>query len=191
MTIHPSAVVAADVVLPPDAEVGPFCVIGHDGAGPPPTFGRAPRLRSHVVVYRGSTFGSGFHAAHHVLVREATTIGDDVSIGTGTTVEHHVVVADEVRMHSGCFIPEHSVLEEGAWLGPGVILTNARHPNRPDTKDSLEGVTVGAGAVLGAGVVVLPGVAIGAGALVGAGAVVTSDVAAGSTVVGNPARPLP
>jgi acetyltransferase-like isoleucine patch superfamily enzyme len=94
-------------------------------------------------------------------------------------------------MHSGCFVPEHSVLEEGAWLGPGVILTNARYPNRPDTKEHLEGVTIGTGAVLGAGVVVLPGRVVGEGALVGAGAVVTRDIDRGRTVVGNPARLMP
>jgi acetyltransferase-like isoleucine patch superfamily enzyme len=44
---------------------------------------------------------------------------------------------------------------------------------------------------LGAGATVIQGVRIGAGAIVGAGAVVLRDVARGETVVGNPARPLP
>ena len=84
------------------------------------------------------------------------------------------------------------MLEAGErWLGPGVIVTNARYPNRADTKDNLTGVRFGPGATVGAGVVLLPGISIGAGALVGAGAVVVHDVAAGATIVGNPGRSLP
>jgi acetyltransferase-like isoleucine patch superfamily enzyme len=45
-------------------------------------------------------------------------------------------------------------------------------------------------ATIGSGATILGGVRIGAGATVGAGAVVTKDVAPGSTVAGNPARPL-
>jgi acetyltransferase-like isoleucine patch superfamily enzyme len=68
------------------------------------------------------------------------------------------------------------------------MLTNARYPNRPDTKEHLAGVRVGRDAVLGASVVVLPGVVIGEGAIIGAGAVVLEDVPAHVTMVGNPAR---
>jgi len=51
-------------------------------------------------------------------------------------------------------------------------------------------VRIGTGAWVGVGACVRQGIRIGAGAMVGAGAVVVRDVAAGTTVVGNPARPL-
>ncbi|MCS7072396.1 MAG: hypothetical protein NZM00_12895, partial [Anaerolinea sp.] len=57
-------------------------------------------------------------------------------------------------------------------------------------KDRLQGAHIEAGAIIGAGAVLLPGVRIGARALVGAGAVVTRDVPPGVVVVGNPARIL-
>lgn len=187
MSRHASLVIADDAVIGSGEAIGPFCVLGIDGTGPPLEVGVSATLRSHVVLYRGSSIGARFHAGHHVLVREETSIGDDVSIGSGSLVEHHVEIGSGARIHSGCFVPEHTVIEPGAWLGPGVIVTNARYPNRPDTKANLEGVVIEAGAVLGAGSVILPGVRIGKGALVGAGATVVRDVAPGDTVVGNPA----
>ena len=43
---------------------------------------------------------------------------------------------------------------------------------------------------VGANATILPGVRLGRGCTVGAGAVVVRDVAPGTTVVGNPARPV-
>lgn len=180
--------IADDLVLGGGATLGPFIVLGCDGPPEPLRIGLSCVIRSHTVIYRGTAIGDHFHAGHGVLVREYTEIGDRVSIGSHSVVEHHVVIESEVRLHSGCFVPEFSVLRRGAWLGPGVVVTNARYPNRADTKERLEGVTVEEGAAVGAGVVLLPGVRVGAGALVGAGAVVVKDVPAGVVVAGNPAR---
>lgn len=187
LSVHSSALIAPDVLLGNASAVGPFCVLGIDGPPAPLRVGAGAIIRSHAVLYRGTTIGEEFHAGHNALIREETVIGDRVSIGSHSIVEHHVTIADGVRLHSGCFVPEFSVLEAGAWLGPGVIITNARYPNLRDTKATLEGVRIGYGAVIGAGAILLPGVAIGDGALVGAGAVVTRDVPPGATVVGNPA----
>lgn len=52
------------------------------------------------------------------------------------------------------------------------------------------GITVGDGAWLGFGVIVLDGVHIGAGAVVGAGSVVTRDVPPDTIAAGSPARVL-
>lgn len=186
--IHPAAIVADDARLGRGATIGPFAVVGLDGAGEPVEVGAHAVIRSHAVVYRGTRAGENLHVGHGALVRERCRIGSHVSIGSHTIVEHQVEIGDDVRLHSRCFVPEFSVLEDGAWLGPGVVVTNARYPNRPDTKEKLEGVHVEEKAVVGAGAILLPGIIIGAGALVGAGAVVVRDVPRGATIVGNPGR---
>lgn len=188
MTIHPTAIVAGDALLGRESTVGAFAVIGVDGPDHATQLGEQSTVRSHVVIYRGTVIGSRFHAGHGALIREESVIGNGVSVGSHTIVEHHVRIADEVRIHGNAFIPEHSELERGCWIGPSVTITNARYPNRPDTKANLEGVIVREAAVIGAGAVLLPGVSVGHGAIVGGGAVVVENVAPGATVVGNPAR---
>lgn len=49
-------------------------------------------------------------------------------------------------------------------------------------------ITIGDGAWIGAGTLVLPGVTIGAGAVVGAGSVVTADIPPHCVAFGNPCR---
>lgn len=189
--IHSTAILGGDLEIRDDLQVGAFCVVGVDQPDlDAPTFAGKAICRSHTVVYRGSNFGRGLHVGHGALIREHCNFGDNVSVGSHTVVEHTVTLGDRVRLHSRCFIPEFSVLEEGAWLGPGVIVTNAKFPNRPDTKDNLTGVTLRAGATVGAGSVLLPGIEIGEGALIGAGAVVTKDVSAGAVIVGNPGQTI-
>jgi acetyltransferase-like isoleucine patch superfamily enzyme len=184
-----------NVELPDDAQIDDFVVLGKPprGAAPgdlPLRFGGAPIIRSHTVIYAGNVIGARFQTGHGALIREANTIGDDVSIGSMSVVEHHVTIGDGARLHTRVFVPEFSVLEAGCWLGPGVMVTNARYPISRGSKDRLEGVRIGAGAIIGACAVLLPGVQIGARALIGAGAVVTKDVPPGAVVVGNPARAI-
>ena len=51
-------------------------------------------------------------------------------------------------------------------------------------------VTIGEGAMIGAGAIVLPGVEVGAGARVAANSLVVEDVPPGTTVAGVPAEPV-
>ncbi len=173
--------------------VGAFCEIGVPplsyGEGALETIiGRQAVIRSHTVIYAGNEIGNGFQTGHGVLIRESNTIGDNVSIGSHTVVEHHVQIAGGVRIHSQAFIPEFSVLEEGCWVGPNVVFTNAIHPRCPRVKDCLRGPVIRRGAKIGANATLLPGVVVGEMALVAAGAVVTRDVPPGTVVAGNPAR---
>ena len=188
--IDDTAIVASDASLGEGSRIGQFALVGVDGdaALPPFSMGSHGVIRSHCVVYRGTQMGQSVALGHGVLVRENCTIGDRVSIGSHSVVEHTVRMGNGVRLYSNCFVPELSVLEDECWLGPGVIVTNARYPNRPDTKENLDGVHIEKGATIGAGVILMPGIRVGAGALIGAGAVVLEDVRGEQRVVGNPGR---
>lgn len=171
-----------------------FCVLGRPARGREAgaaslVIGNDSVIRSHTVIYAGVQIGTRFECGHGVLVREGSVIGDDCSIGSGSVVEFDVNMENGVRLHSQCFVSEHSVLEAGCWLGPRVVITNARFPASPRTKQSLEPVRIGRDAKVGANVTLLPGIILGTGCLIGAGSVVTHDVDAGSVVIGNPARP--
>lgn len=117
-------------------------------------------------------------------------IGDNVSIGSHAVIEHSSRIGNRVRVHSGAFIPEFSTLYDDAWIGPYVVLTNAKYPRSPDAKETLIGPTIGSLARIGANSTILPGVEVGERSLVGAGSVVTKNVPAGMIVAGNPARVL-
>jgi acetyltransferase-like isoleucine patch superfamily enzyme len=191
-----SAIVArihGRVKLGHDAHIGDYVVIGEPPRGKKAgqlktTIGARAVIRSHSVIYAGNAIGNDFQTGHGVLVREETHIGNNVSIGSHSVVEHHVTIGNNVRLHSNVFVPEFSVLEDGCWLGPNVVVTNARYPQSSNAKESLRGAIVKRGAKVGANATLLPGVVIGENALVGAGAVVVHDVPPGAVVIGNPAR---
>jgi len=170
-----------------------FCIVGTPPRGAQDgelatTIGDGSIIRSHTVIYAGNTIGAHFQTGNKVNIRESNRIGNNVSVGTLSVIEHHVEIADNVRIHTQVFIPEFSVLEEGCWIGPNVVFTNAKYPLSPGVKDSLVGPVIRKWAKIGANSTILPGVVIGEQALVGAGSVVAKDVPAGAVVVGNPAR---
>jgi acetyltransferase-like isoleucine patch superfamily enzyme len=183
----------ANVELGDGVQLGSFCVIGQPPRGKQDgelltRVGSGSVIRSHTVVYAGNVIGERFSTGHGVMIREENRIGDDVSVGSNSIVEHHVSIGNGVRIHSQAFIPEYSVLEDGCWIGPHVVLTNAYHPMCPKAKECLKGPTVRRGAKIGANATLLPDITIGEDALVGAGSVVVDDVAPGAVVAGNPAR---
>jgi acetyltransferase-like isoleucine patch superfamily enzyme len=86
------------------------------------------------------------------------------------------------------------VLEEDVGWGPGARVLGSEHTGQPADRPiiatdlEIKPVVVRRGADIGTSSVLLPGVTVGEGAIVGAGAVVTSDVPAYAIVAGVPAR---
>jgi acetyltransferase-like isoleucine patch superfamily enzyme len=182
-----------NVSIGKNAVIEEYVIIGTPPRGKKPgelltIIGDNAVIRSHTVIYAGNRIGNDFQTGHHVLVREENEIGDQVSIGTASVVEHHVKMGNNVRIHSQAFVPEMSVLEDGAWIGPNAVITNAAYPLSPNVKHELKGAIVKKNAKVGANATLLPGITIGENALVGAGAVVTKDVPPNKVVAGNPAK---
>jgi acetyltransferase-like isoleucine patch superfamily enzyme len=76
-------------------------------------------------------------------------------------------------------------------IGPEAsILTLGHDPQSPDFADRGGEVVIGDRVWIGYRAIILPGVSIGQGAVVGAGSVVTKDVPPFTIVAGNPARKI-
>jgi sugar O-acyltransferase (sialic acid O-acetyltransferase NeuD family) len=110
------------------------------------------------------------------IVASGATVGDGSMICTRAVVGCESRIGRGVILNTACTVDHHSRIDDFVHVAPGAHLGGA--------------VSVGEGALLGIGSVVLPRIRIGSHAVVGAGAVVTRDVPAGATVVGVPAAVL-
>src|SRR6478752_2175968 len=120
-------------------------------------------------------------------------IGDGTKVGTFVEIQKGARIGARCKISSHSFICEGVTIEDGVFIGHGVIFVNDRYPKavNPDgtlqTKNDWEcqRTLVKRGASIGSGATLLGGITIGENALVGAGSVVTKDVPANSRVVGN------
>jgi acetyltransferase-like isoleucine patch superfamily enzyme len=184
-----------NVVIGKNAEIGDYVIIGKPSKGKidgelKTIIGDNAVIRSHTVIYAGNKIGDNFQTGHHVTIRENNDIGNSVSIGSGSDVEYEVKIEDQVRIHSQAFIPEYSLLRSGCWIGPNVVLTNARYPGSEGVKSRLNGPELKENVKVGANSTILPAVTVNKNSLVGAGSVVTKDVAENIIVAGNPAKKI-
>jgi len=104
-----------------------------------------------------------------------------------------IVLGRHFFMNSFGFLKGEITIGDDVLLGPGVVIWGRDHlmePGRPIREQGhrSEPIRIGDDVWIAAHAVVLRGVTIGTGAVVGAGAVVTRDVPEGGVVVGNPAR---
>jgi len=174
-------------------QIGDFVIIGLPPQGKEDgelitEIGDNAIIRSHTVIYAGNKIGNNFQTGHHALIRENNKIGNNVSVGSYSHVAFDCLIEDNVRLHTSTFVFEKSILRQGCWLGPGVMLANAKYPSSKRTKEFIFGCEIGEKAKLGMSSVISPGIKIGKNALVGLGAIVTKDVQDNAIAIGFPAK---
>lgn len=141
--------------------------------------------------------GDGVRIFHPDLVNlYGCTLGDETKVGAFVEIQKGASVGRRCKISSHTFICEGVHIEDGVFIGHGVMFTNDVYPKavNPDMSLQTEAdwsvveTRVRSRASIGSNATILAGITIGEGALVGAGAVVTKDVPAHAIVAGVPAR---
>lgn len=125
------------------AERVPAGVVWYQRESPAP----AVAVGSGSIRFRGAQIGHG------------VVIGAHTHIGFNAVIAHESTIGDFVQICPGALICGQATVEDDVFVGAGAVVVHG-------------------------------GITIGRGAVVGAGSVVLEDVPAGATVVGNPARVL-
>ena len=203
VAILPHAIVDSGVEIGAGTEVQPRALLGRRprAAGAiarDPVFeerllvGRDCAIGVNAVVYYGVEIGADTLIGDHASVREGARIGSGCVIGRASVIDREVRIGDRTVIMFTGVVASKSVVGSDVFMAPGVSTTN---DNRLGADGWVEERAAGAAiedeAKIGANATLLPGVTIGRGAVVGAGSVVTRDVEAGTTVFGTPARPAP
>jgi UDP-3-O-[3-hydroxymyristoyl] glucosamine N-acyltransferase len=174
-----------NVVIGDNTSIGDFCIIGHPASGEyrgkPLVIGAGAVIRSHSVLYEGSTFGLDLRIGHTSLIREGIEAGKNFQVGSFNDLEGEAKIGDWVRFHSNVHIGRGALIDDFVWIFPYAVLTNDPIP----PSGLKEGVTLGAGSAVCTSAVVLPGAVVGRGAFVAAMTRARGNIPAGALVVGG------
>jgi UDP-2-acetamido-3-amino-2,3-dideoxy-glucuronate N-acetyltransferase len=161
---------------------------------------RDPSARIHALAEVEDDVDVGARTAiwNRAQVRAGAKIGADCILGRDAYIDEGVTLGDRVKIGNGALLYRGSTVENDVFVGPRAILTNDRFPRAitstgelaRDQDWEISPIALKRGCSIGAGAVIVAGVDVGMFATVGAGAVVTRSVAAHALVAGNPARGL-
>ena len=116
------------------------------------------------------------------IIRDQVLIGDNAVIMMGAIINIGAEIGAGTMIDIGAVLGGRAIVGKHCHIGAGTVLAGVVEP--PSAKP----VTIGDHVMTGANAVVLEGVSVGEGAVIAAGAVVINDVPAHTVVAGVPAK---
>jgi bifunctional UDP-N-acetylglucosamine pyrophosphorylase/glucosamine-1-phosphate N-acetyltransferase len=177
--------IGADTIVLPGTSIGRNSVIGRGCTVGPhtrleaATIGDGVRILESVVV--DSSVGPGTTIGPFAHLRGGSRLGERVRIGNFVETKN-AELADDTKANHLAYIGDAAVGARSN-IGAGTITANFDGLRKNRTE-------IGADVKIGTNTSLVAPVTVGDGAVTGAGTVVIRDVAAGERVVGNPARPI-
>lgn len=141
--------------------------------------------------------GDGVAIYHPDLVNlYGCKVGSETKVGTFVEIQKGATIGARCKISSHTFICEGVDIEDGVFIGHGVMFTNDIYPKAVDANGNLQTeadwevvrTRIKTRASVGSNATIICGITVGEGALVGAGAVVTKDVPDYAIVTGVPAH---
>lgn len=139
---------------------------------------------------QSTQIGENTNVWQFCVVLPNAVIGSNCNICSHCLIENDVLIGNNVTIKSGVQIWDGIEIQDNVFIGPNVTFTNDLKPRSKCYPEDFLKTKVCKGASIGANATILPGITIGEGAMVGAGSVVVKDVPANATVVGNPAKEI-
>lgn len=155
------ALIASNAVLGQDVRIGPFCVIGREGADPV-VIGDRTVIEDHAVVEPGAAIGEDCVVGSHCRIGRGSELAPGTRISSGVPRSAHVAARNAVPSPASTDgedapISPHALVASNAEIGDGVEIG----PFAIVGWDGEEPVTIGAGTKIEPFALVEPGAMIG------------------------------
>lgn len=151
-----------------------------------------------AIIEEGVKIGQGTKIWDNVHIRKDAEIGKDCIVGGKSYIAYDVKIGNLVKINASVYICAGVTIKDKVMISAGTIFTNDRFPRATrgnsgrlftsgpteETEETIveEGVTIGAGAVIGCGI------KLGKYSMIGMGSIVTKDVLPYNLIYGVPAK---